>query len=94
VDLAAEQPGDLAADGQPQAGPPVLAAGAAVGLLEGLEDDLLLLEGDADAGIRHREGQHRLGLSQPGAVRERLGPHRADLEGDPPAPGELEGVGE
>ena len=35
--------GQLAADGQAQAGAAVLAAGGAVGLLEGLEDDLLLV---------------------------------------------------
>ena len=51
VQLAAEQVGDLAADGQAQAGAAVLAAGAAVGLLERLEDDLLLVLGDADAGV-------------------------------------------
>ena len=37
--LAAEQAGDLAADRQAQAGAAVLAAGAALGLLERLEDD-------------------------------------------------------
>ena len=37
------EPRQLAADGQAQAGAAVLAAGAAVGLLEGLEDDLLLV---------------------------------------------------
>jgi len=42
----------LAADGQAQAGAAVLAAGAAVRLLERLEDDLLLVRRDADAGCR------------------------------------------
>ena len=51
ADLAAEQPGDLAADRQAQARAAVLAAGAAVGLLERLEDDLLLVRRDADAGV-------------------------------------------
>ena len=49
--LAAEQPRQLPADRQAQAGAAVLAAGAAVGLLERLEDDLLLVGRDADAGI-------------------------------------------
>src|SRR4029453_7828516 len=53
LDLAAEQVGQLAADGQAEAGAPVLPGGAGVGLLEGLEDDLLLLGCDADAGIRN-----------------------------------------
>ena len=39
-DLAAEEPGDLAADRQPQAGAAVLPARPRVGLLERLEDDL------------------------------------------------------
>src|SRR5439155_8627808 len=47
--LPPEDPGDLAADRQPEPRPAVPAAGAAVGLLEGLEDDLLLLGLDADA---------------------------------------------
>ena len=43
VDLAAEQARDLAADREAQAGAAVLAAGRAVGLLERLEDQLLLV---------------------------------------------------
>ena len=50
-DLAAEQAGDLAADRQAEARAAVLPARAAVGLLEGLEDDLLLVSGNADAGV-------------------------------------------
>ena len=50
-DLAAEQLRQLAADGKAQPGAAVLAAGAAVRLLERLEDDLLLFAGDADAGV-------------------------------------------
>ena len=50
-DLAAEQPGDFAADRQAQARAAVLAARAAVGLLERLEDDLLLVRRNADAGV-------------------------------------------
>ena len=42
-DLAAQQPRQLAADRQAQAGAAVLAAGRAVRLLERLEDDLLLV---------------------------------------------------
>ena len=59
LDLAAEQVGQLAADREAEAGAAVLAAGAGVGLLEGLEDDLLLLERDADAGVGDLEGDHR-----------------------------------
>ena len=58
-DLAAEQPGDFAADRQAQARAAVLAAGAAVGLLERLEDDLLLVRGNADAGVATRKSRSR-----------------------------------
>ena len=50
-DLAAEQRRQLAADREAEAGAAVLAAGAGVGLLERLEDQLLLLRRDADAGV-------------------------------------------
>ena len=59
-DLAAEQHGQFAADGQAQAGAAVLARGAGVGLLEGLEDQPLLLRRDADAGVLDREGDDLL----------------------------------
>ena len=63
-DLAAEQHGQLAADRQAQAGAAVLARGAGVGLLEGLEDQPLLLRRDADAGVLDREGDHLLRLAE------------------------------
>ena len=50
--VAAEQAGDLAADREAEAGAAVLAAGRAVGLLERLEDQPLLVLRDADAGVR------------------------------------------
>ena len=56
LDLAAEQHGQLAADGEAEAGAAVLARGAGVGLLEGLEDEPLLLRRDADAGVLDGEG--------------------------------------
>ncbi len=51
MDFAAEQAGQLAADGEAEAGAAVFAAGRGIGLLERLEDDLLLLQRNADAGI-------------------------------------------
>src|SRR6202035_3734370 len=62
VNLAAEQACDLPADRQAQAGASVLAARAAVGLLKGLEDNVLFVGGNADAGIRDREGEDSAGL--------------------------------
>ena len=43
LDLTAEKVRQLSADGQPKSGAAIFAAGAGVGLLEGLEDDLLFL---------------------------------------------------
>src|SRR3954467_3698088 len=55
ANFAAEQSGDFPADSQAQAGPPIPAAGAAISLLEGFEDDLLFLRGDANPGVGNRE---------------------------------------
>src|ERR1700740_300798 len=56
LELAAEQRRDLAADRQAQARAAVHAAGGTVGLLEGVEDDALLVGRDADAGVADLEG--------------------------------------
>src|SRR5205814_10465111 len=63
-DLAAEQCRQLAADGQPEAGAAEATTGRAVRLLERLEDDLLLVRGNADAGVRDDEGDHLRGRSE------------------------------
>src|SRR3546814_18836739 len=42
-------------------GAAVLAAGRAIPLLKGFEDDLLVLGRNADPGIRYREGDHPVG---------------------------------
>ena len=59
MNFAAEQACKLAADGKAEAGAAIFAAGAGVGLLERLEDQLLLFQRNADAGIGHLEGDHR-----------------------------------
>ena len=51
----------LAADRKPQARAAELARDAAVGLFEGFEDALLLVQGDTHARIGHREFERRLG---------------------------------
>ncbi|ABS26438.1 hypothetical protein Anae109_2236 [Anaeromyxobacter sp. Fw109-5] len=87
LDRPAQQPRDLAADGQPQAGPAVLAARGAVGLLERLEDEPLLVRRDADARVRHRE-RDRVALgARPRPPRDHR--HRDGAPG-----GELHRVGE
>ena len=58
ANLPAEQAGDLAADGEAEAGPAVLAARASVRLLERLEDDLLLVSRDPDAGVVNGDRDH------------------------------------
>ena len=55
-DLTAQEPRDLAADGEAEAGPAVFPAGRAVRLLEGLEDNALLVLRDADSRVAHRQG--------------------------------------
>ena len=94
VDLAAEEPRDLARDGEAETGAAVLAAGGAVGLLEGFEDDLLLVAGDADPAVDHLEGDH---VPRPGQVfalqLAAVGLH-AHHQPDGALLGELEGIGE
>ena len=63
-DFAAQQHGQFAADGQAQAGAAVFARRAGIGLLEGLEDEPLLLRRDADAGVLDGEGDDLLRLAQ------------------------------
>ena len=64
ADLAAEQGRELAADREAEAGAAVLAARAGVGLLERLEDQLLLLGRDADAGVGDHERDRRAGRAR------------------------------
>src|SRR5580658_5579218 len=59
ADLAAEQVRELATDGEAAAGPSVFAARAGVRLLERFEDQLLLLQGDADPGVGHDKDDRR-----------------------------------
>src|ERR1051325_1720140 len=94
ANFAAEQAGDFTADGEAEAGAAVFAAGAAVGLLEGLEDDLLFLRGDADAGVADRESDDRAGMVEGLIVRIPAFRNRREAEGDLAAFGEFEGVRE
>src|SRR5205807_3234418 len=64
VDFPAEQPCDLAADRESEAGAAVPPARRPVGLLERLEDQAQILACDADAGVLHRELDHRVGAGQ------------------------------
>ena len=66
ADVAAKQRRQLAADGEAESGAAVLAARAGVGLMERLEDQLLLLRRDADAGVGHGERHRRLHVRSTG----------------------------
>src|SRR6185295_9324626 len=57
--FSAEQPRNFPADRQAKACAAILAAGAAVRLLEGLKDELLLLGRDANAGVGDGECDDR-----------------------------------
>ena len=92
ADLATEQLGQLAADRQSKPRPAVLAAGGPVGLLEGLEDDLLLVTGDADAGVRHGKSDHLLAAVELLVVRAPAGGGFLHGQRDMALVGELEGV--
>src|SRR3954451_2989843 len=92
MDFAAEQVRQLAADGQAQPRAAVFAAGAGVSLLERLEDDLLLLERNADAAIGHLECDYRRRLTEQRVVRAPTALHRGDVEAHPALRGELKRV--
>ena len=64
LDFAAQQVGKFAADGQAQARAAIFAAGAGVGLLEGLEDQFLFFRRNANAGVGHFEHRHAARLAQ------------------------------
>src|ERR1700727_2164689 len=55
MDFAPKKVCELAADCEPETGSSVSPVGARVGLLEGLEDDALLLWRNANAGVPHLE---------------------------------------
>ena len=94
ANLPAEQPGQFAADRQPKACAAVFAAGAAVGLLKGLEDDLLLVRCDANAGVTHRERQHGFGAVKRRVVGTPALAGRRDRQGDFASLSEFECIGE
>ena len=80
LNFAAQQLAQLARDGQAQAGAAVLAAGGSIRLPEGLEDESLLLEGNADAAVADRESQG-LGGAQPAGREVCAGPRPSDRQG-------------
>src|SRR5204863_5991187 len=92
LDFPTEQVGKLAADRQAKAGASVLAAGAGIGLLERLEDDALLLDGYADAGIRNLEGHDPPCLTEHRVPGRPAARDLRDIEAHAALGGELERV--
>ena len=92
MNFAAEQVGQFAADGEAQSRTTVFAAGAGICLLERLEDDLLLLQRNADAGIGHFECDHRRRLVEHRVLRAPAARTDEMLSRTPPCAGELERV--
>ena len=84
ADFAAQQPRDFAADRQAQSRAAVFAAGAAVRLLERLEDDLLFLRRNADAGIADRKRDDRTRVIERFVVRAPAFGDLRDAEGHLP----------
>src|ERR1700674_615327 len=77
LNFATQEAGQFAADRQPQTCSTVLTASACICLLESLEDDPLLFQRNANAGIGNFKGYNRCCLSQdrvtlaPAALRQR-----------------------
>src|SRR5215471_21770705 len=53
LDVSTQKPGQLAADGEPESSATVFAAGARVGLLKRLKNNLVFFERNTDAGVRY-----------------------------------------
>ena len=94
ADFTSQQRGQFAADRQPQSGAAILAAGARVGLLKGLENQALLLRRDADARVFDGERDDLLGLAEHRMIGGPARGGKADSDGHVAVGGELHGVGE
>src|SRR5207249_6835807 len=94
ADLPAEEPRELARDREPEPRAAVLAARGAVGLLEGLEDQALLVRRDADAGVHDCQGHDLPGMLEDRMARGPAARCLGDAQRYAAAARELEGVGE
>src|SRR5258708_7589090 len=94
LDFAAKQAGQLTTDCQPKTGAAVLAAGAGICLLEGLEDDPLFVRWNTDPGIGNLKGHHRRGPSQDRMIFAPTAFSLRDGEADASLFGEFEGIGQ
>jgi len=94
ANLATSSRAFFTSDGQPKTRAAVFAAGASIGLLECLENDLLFVRGNADARVGLRKRPGRFGMRQGFVVRTPALVCRRDLQRDFALLGELKGIGE
>ncbi len=92
MNFAAEEIGQLAADGEAQAGAAIFPAGAGVGLLKRFENQFLLLLGNANAGIGHLEGNNGRRMVEDGMFGAPAARRRRHAEANPALRGEFERV--
>jgi hypothetical protein len=93
MDFAAKQARKLTADSKAKARAAVFPAGAGIRLLEGFEDQLLLVLRNADAGIGYFKRDHRGRIVENGVFGAPAAKRRRDTQADAALGGELEGVG-
>src|SRR5690349_19697379 len=93
LDLTAKKVRQLSGDCEPKSGAAIFAAGARIGLLERLEDDLLFRGSNTDARVRYLERNDLGCLIQNGVARAPAFRHRLYLEPNPALLGKLESVG-
>src|ERR1700722_8315916 len=94
MDFATEQAGKLAADRKAKAGAAIFAAGAGIRLLEGFEDQLLLVLRNADTGVGYFEGHYGRRVIENRMFSAPAAKCGRDAEANAAFGGELEGVGE
>ena len=93
LDFSAEQLCQLLADGKTETGSAELARRTGIGLLESLEDELLLLRRDANAGIFHREGSDLFCLAEHRMIIRPAGARQLGAHGDMTAGRKLHRIG-
>ncbi len=93
ADLSAEQGRQLAADREPETRAAVAPACAGVRLMERFEDDLLLIGGNADAGVLNFEGDDSRRVVQSRVIDAPAVTDQIHPEGDPSLGGEFESIG-
>src|SRR2546422_3823675 len=92
LDLTAEQQCQFATDRETKAGAAIFSRCSGVGLLEGLENQLLLLRRNAGAGILDGESDHVLRLAEHGMIDTPAFRRQIDPQFDVALSRELDGV--